>query len=202
MSTETFLRLPEEKRNRFLDAAWEEFTRVRYADVSINQIIAKAHIPRGSFYQYFRDKEDLFGYLLGSIRDQVADLFVGLLQEAEGDLFRIHLMVYDRCLVQERSPLLDRWLQMIRLNPGMEIDQMIPYNGEEDFVDFFWKLVDTSQFRQKDRMYVKTVFSLTGLSLASTVLDALRNPEQQDLFRQELEQRLEIIRHGCLMASD
>ena len=30
MSTETFLRLPEEKRNRVLDAAWEEFTRVRY----------------------------------------------------------------------------------------------------------------------------------------------------------------------------
>ena len=88
MSTETFLRLPEEKRNRFLDAAWEEFTRVRYTDVSINKIILKARIPRGSFYQYFRDKEDLFGYLLGSTRDQVAALFGALLQEAEGDLFR------------------------------------------------------------------------------------------------------------------
>ena len=27
MCKETFLRLPEEKRNRFLEAAWEEFTR-------------------------------------------------------------------------------------------------------------------------------------------------------------------------------
>jgi len=44
MSTETFLRLPEEKRNRILDAAWEEFTRVRYTDVSINKIIIKARI--------------------------------------------------------------------------------------------------------------------------------------------------------------
>ena len=202
MSTETFLRLPEEKRNRILDAAWEEFTRVRYTEVSINQIISKARIPRGSFYQYFRDKEDLLGYLLSSIRDQVADLFVGLLREAEGDLFRIHLMVYDRCLVQERSPLLDRWLHIIRLNPGLEIDQMIPYNGEGDFVDFFWTLVDTSHFRQKDRAYVKTVFSLTGLSLASSVMDALRQPEQQERFRQELEQRLEIIRHGCLRDPD
>ena len=202
MSTETFLRLPEEKRNRVLEAAWEEFTRVRYTDVSINKIILKARIPRGSFYQYFRDKEDLFGYLLGSIRDQVAGLFVGLLREAEGDLFRIHLMVYDRCLVQERSPLLDRWLQIIRLNPGLEIDKMVPYNGEEDFVDFFWTLVDTSHFRQKDRMYVKTVFSLTGLSLATSVMDALKQPEQQARFRQELEQRLEIIRHGCLRDPD
>ena len=43
MCKETFLRLPEEKRNRFLEAAWEEFTRVKFADVSINQIVRRAH---------------------------------------------------------------------------------------------------------------------------------------------------------------
>ena len=202
MSTETFLRLPEEKRNRFLDAAWEEFTRVRYTDVSINKIILKARIPRGSFYQYFRDKEDLFGYLMGSIRDQVAGIFGALLQEAKGDLFRIHLMVYDRFLVQERSPLLDHWVQLLRLNNGLDFDKMLPGNHEEDFVDSFWTLVDTSNFHQKDREYVKMVFSLTGLSLGSAVMDALKHPEQQSVFRRELEQRLEIIRHGCLTKQD
>ena len=96
MSTETFLRLPEEKRNRILDAAWEEFTRVRYTDVSINKIIIKARIPRGSFYQYFRDKEDLFAYLIGDVRDQVAGIFGSLLREAGGDLFETHLMISSR----------------------------------------------------------------------------------------------------------
>ena len=37
MCTETFLRLPEEKRRRFLDAAWEEFTSARFVDVSIDR---------------------------------------------------------------------------------------------------------------------------------------------------------------------
>ena len=202
MSTETFLRLPEEKRNRILDAAWEEFTRVRYTDASINKIILKARIPRGSFYQYFRDKEDLFGYLLGSTRDQVAALFGALLQEAKGDLFRIHLMAYDRFLVQERSPLLNRWLRLIQLNQGMEVERMIPCNEDSNIVDTFWHLVDTSRFHQKDRAYVKMVFSLTGLSLGSAVMDALKHPEQQDVYRKELEQRLEIIRHGCLTKQD
>ena len=202
MSTETFLRLPEEKRNRILDAAWEEFTRVRYTDVSINKIIIKARIPRGSFYQYFRDKEDLFGHLLGSTRDQVAALFGALLEEAEGDLFRIHLMVYDRFLVQERSPILDRWIKLIQLNQGMEIEKMIPCDREENFVDTFWTRVDTTLFHRKDREYVKMVFSLTGLSLGSAVVDALKNPEQQDVYRKELEQRLEIIRYGCLTKQD
>jgi len=60
MCTETFLRLPEEKRNRFLEAAWEEFSSVPFEKVSINKIVLRAKIPRGSFYQYFAGKEDLF----------------------------------------------------------------------------------------------------------------------------------------------
>lgn len=200
MSTETFLRLPEEKRNRVLDAAWAEFTRVRYTDVSINKIILKAKIPRGSFYQYFRDKEDLFAYLLGDIRTQVATLFTGLLQEAKGDLFEIHLLAYDRFLVQERSPLLDRWVQLLRLNNGMDFDKMMPSSQEDHIVNSFWMLVDTSAFHQKDREYVKMVFSLTGLALGASVMDALSHPEAQAEYRKELEQRLEIIRHGCLMS--
>ena len=39
MCTETFLRLPEEKRNRFLDAAWEEFTHTSFEKASINKIV-------------------------------------------------------------------------------------------------------------------------------------------------------------------
>ena len=56
MPSNTFFRLPEEKRQRLLDAAWEEFSRVSFADASINQIIRAANISRGSFYQYFTDK--------------------------------------------------------------------------------------------------------------------------------------------------
>ena len=50
MCMETFLRLPEEKRTRFLEAAWEEFTRVSFAEASTNQIVRRAGVPRGSFY--------------------------------------------------------------------------------------------------------------------------------------------------------
>ena len=64
MCSETFLRLPEEKKHRFLEAAWEEFSRVPFMEASINKIVLRARIPRGSFYQYFSGKDDLFFYLL------------------------------------------------------------------------------------------------------------------------------------------
>ena len=95
MCTETFLRLPEEKRGRFLEAAWGEFTRVKFADASINQIVRHAGIPRGSFYQYFTDKEDLFYYLLGDIQAQVVQVFSEQLRKNAGDIFQLQLALYN-----------------------------------------------------------------------------------------------------------
>ena len=53
MPTDTFFRLPEEKRARILEGAWSEFTAVPYAEASINRIVQTSRIPRGSFDQYF-----------------------------------------------------------------------------------------------------------------------------------------------------
>ena len=72
MPSATFLNLPPEKRERFLRAARAEFARVPYADASINRMIRAAGIPRGSFYMYFANKEELFFYILEVYHDQLA----------------------------------------------------------------------------------------------------------------------------------
>ena len=45
MPTSTFFRLPEEKRARLIEGCWPEVSQLRFSDVSINRIIAAAHIP-------------------------------------------------------------------------------------------------------------------------------------------------------------
>ena len=95
MPTGTFFRLPKEKRQRLIDAAWEEFTQVRFTEASINKIIKGAHIPRGSFYQYFEDKEDLFRYLLKGYVDQLFMLLEEFLLRNGGDIFQALLDLYD-----------------------------------------------------------------------------------------------------------
>ena len=95
MPSSTFFRLPQEKRQRLLDAAWEEFTQARFSAVSINKIILRARIPRGSFYQYFSDKEDLFRYLLEGNQEHFISVLGGLLEEKGGDLFAVPMAVFD-----------------------------------------------------------------------------------------------------------
>lgn len=58
--TELFERIPEEKQNRILQAAIEEFSDFGYDNANTNTIASKAEISVGSLYKYFKNKEDLF----------------------------------------------------------------------------------------------------------------------------------------------
>lgn len=69
----TFERLPEEKRNRILQAARAEFIRYPYEKTSINRILAEAEVPKGSFYQYFDDKSDLFSFCICDVYKKLID---------------------------------------------------------------------------------------------------------------------------------
>lgn len=64
MPKQTFLNLPEEKRRTFLAIALDEFAHNDYNTASVSKIVEKAGIAKGSVYQYFEDKQDLFMYLL------------------------------------------------------------------------------------------------------------------------------------------
>jgi len=64
MPKQTFLNLSEEKRKAFLSIALDEFANNDYNSASVSKIVEKAGIAKGSVYQYFADKQDLFLYLL------------------------------------------------------------------------------------------------------------------------------------------
>jgi len=64
MPKQTFLNLSEEKRKALLEIALDEFANNDYNTASISKIVEKAGIAKGSIYQYFEDKQDLFLYLL------------------------------------------------------------------------------------------------------------------------------------------
>lgn len=64
MPTTTFFNLPEEKRQKLIECALDEFAARDYDSASISQIVARAGIAKGSLYQYFTDKRELYGYLL------------------------------------------------------------------------------------------------------------------------------------------
>ena len=64
MPKPTFFGLAPERRNRLVREALVEFAERTYAEASLSEIARRARIPKGSFYQYFEDKLDLYRWLI------------------------------------------------------------------------------------------------------------------------------------------
>ena len=123
MPSSTFLNLPAEKQEKLLEAATQEFSNRPFNEASINHIIKEAGIPRGSFYMYFTDKEDLFRYLVGGYVNQLYMLLEDFLYRCQGNIFRALLQLYDyiRQKVQEdHLGEVGAIAGVIRCNSGMQ----------------------------------------------------------------------------------
>jgi len=64
MPTNTFHKLPDEKRQRVLEAAAAAFAARPYDSTSLSNISRRAGIAKGSLYTYFEDKQDLYHTLI------------------------------------------------------------------------------------------------------------------------------------------
>ncbi|WP_225047551.1 TetR/AcrR family transcriptional regulator [Lacticaseibacillus kribbianus] len=98
MPKPTFFRLADEKRMRLIKAAYAEFARAPFADASISNIIKDAGIPRGSFYQYFDDKADVFFYLLERMRQNTEQMMRQTVIDQHGDFFAAMAEMFDRLI--------------------------------------------------------------------------------------------------------
>jgi AcrR family transcriptional regulator len=75
MPKQTFLNLLPEKRETIINAAVDEFAEYGLENASTNRIVANSGIAKGSFYQYFEDKQDVFMYLLTVIEQKEMEFF-------------------------------------------------------------------------------------------------------------------------------
>jgi AcrR family transcriptional regulator len=64
MPKPTFANLPPAKRQAIIDLALAEFAEHPYSIASLSQIVARAGIAKGSIYQYFENKQDLYLFIL------------------------------------------------------------------------------------------------------------------------------------------
>jgi AcrR family transcriptional regulator len=87
---ETFYNLPDKKRKNIEKVAIREFGKYGYDKASITRIVDMCGIAKGSFYQYFEDKKDLYFYLLTRIgEEKVKALSPVMERREEYDFFEL-----------------------------------------------------------------------------------------------------------------
>ena len=95
MPKETFKNLPKEKRQLIEDVAIREFGAFGYDKASINRIVDKCQIAKGSFYQYFENKKDLFLYLIERVNEEKLEFISPVFKNSEKyDFFSLNKKLF------------------------------------------------------------------------------------------------------------
>jgi len=84
-----FLKLNDEKRERILASAYDEFLEKGYGEASTNTITQKAGISKGLLFRYFGSKEGLYKFLMEESARRIAGEALTALPTESGDVFAI-----------------------------------------------------------------------------------------------------------------
>lgn len=87
MPKPTFLNLPKAKRDSFLAVALDEFAHNDYDHASITRIVKILEIAKGSVYQYFENKKDLYLYLVDQATKKRQEYVKPLLKNPPRDFY-------------------------------------------------------------------------------------------------------------------
>jgi len=71
-----------DKRHQIMRAAEKLFTSRRFHEITLDDIVREAHVGKGTVYNHFKDKDDLFFQVATSGFDEMCDL---LRREVPGD---------------------------------------------------------------------------------------------------------------------
>lgn len=83
-----FLNLDQEKRERILNAALQEFAQKGFEKASTNSIVKEAGISKGLLFHYFKSKKDLFLFLYDYFTEMLETEFYQKFDLREKDIFQ------------------------------------------------------------------------------------------------------------------
>ncbi len=124
-----------EKVNRIINCALEEFSQNKFEKASTNNIVKAANVSRGLMYHYFTDKQELFDFLIEFSMTELIKVFNEKFDWKETDL-------------------LSRLRQSVRIK--FEVFMRYPY-----MLEFYIKIVDQKSINdiKKDVMHLNPELS-------------------------------------------
>ena len=193
MPSATFFNLPPAKREKLLAAARAEFVRAPFAQASVNRIIHGAGIPRGSFYMYFADKEELFRYLMEDFGTQLIRQMERLLEERNGAVFAAFLDLFD--YVQDRRAEYRDLQNILRRNGDMR-PGLFPGECRGGLPEGLRERMDLARLDLREAGDLEAIlhqlFFLTGGALMRSA-----GPGGPEAARAGLVRRMDILRRGA-----
>lgn len=198
MPSSRFFKLPDEKRSKILRAVHSELAEFPVDELSINRIIHSAGISRGSFYQYFKDKDDLLEYVFSDFRQVITREIKASIERNQGDMFEVGMDILKKIVAmgsrEENRRIFVNVFSYVKVAQS-SLERVIA--DEEALVDGFVRYIDRSRLKftsdEEVRELMKLGLALFKDSVCRCFADIDNAPAIMETFRK----RIEIIKYGA-----
>lgn len=190
MPKETFYHLSAEKREKVEKALEKELGRTTFEKVAISKIIEEANIPRGSFYQYFEDKEDAIKYIVEKYILLEKETVKKILKETKGNIFEASLKIFDYITIKVHGNL--------KANLYKNIMQELKNKNINLFeeVEEIEELVDTTILNIQEPNEVKYIMKIIIALTRTASIKANTEILPVEEAKNELRKQIEILKRG------
>ena len=147
----TFENLSEEKQLRIINSAIEEFANKGYKRSTVDNIVSKAGISKGSIFQYFKNKERLYLYICDYQIKIITDEVFKQKENNETDFFKLYkqaarvkfeilkknpyIFKFFKTLYSDDSQVAQKWLENILQNKNQLVLNFIGDYDKSKFRD-------------------------------------------------------------------
>lgn len=160
-----------EKQEWIINAAIKEFARNGYEKASTNEIIKEAQISKGSLFNYFNSKKDLYLFLLDYVIEIIQKAFAEADFMEERDFFkRVREVGMIKFKIYSKYPQAFFFLKTVKDEAATEVRSEIEHkvkNFMENYTKSFYENIDLTKFRDDiDIRKVMNIIYWTMLSFA------------------------------------
>lgn len=124
--TERFIHLDQAKQQKILAAAVEEFAEQGFMQASMNRVVRKLGIAKGSLFQYFGTKEGLFRFIF----EHAVELVRQSLRQVKRDTAEADFFLRMRRSLAAGVAFIDRHPLVYQIYLKMIFQEKFPYRAE------------------------------------------------------------------------
>jgi AcrR family transcriptional regulator len=197
---QTFFHLPKDKQDTLIQSAKKEFSRVPLHEASIANIIKDAGIPRGSFYQYFEGKEDLYYYLLHQLSQKNNDRFIATITEKNGDIFETFIDSFQFMIQNQRNQEHKNFFKNAFLNMNYKMENTLANNiyeeNQKNQYLVMIRLINTKNLNIQDERELHHILKIVmAVTFQNLVQVFVRDLTDEEAFKNYVEQ-MELLKRG------
>lgn len=196
MPKSTFYNLNKDKKEKIKKAIKNEFSKNPFSKASISNIIEEAQIPRGSFYQYFDDKEDALKYILDEVAQKERKKIIDILNRNSGDIFKTSIESFDYIVNKNISEKEIQFLKNIVQEIKEEnIDFQLPIRNNFKSNVENWN-INTENLNIKTEEDLKYILRILFIVTKTQIMDVILKRISKEKARENLIKQIQILKEG------